>query len=163
MENILTKYNVSGVWTSGRLCNFHGCDVSGACCHLPPDLLCSRLLTSNLNISMAGSGQARGPGYLQLTGPLRAGPTTPGPTQVRQCPVSASPPPSSGYLSQFVSHDVPQPDNAEYLLHRSGVTVEACLAVLNSWYNDGVEWHDSACYRTKMWICEVIRPLTIFP
>ena len=25
----------------------------------------------------------------------------------------------TGYLSQFVSHDVPQPDNAEYLLHRS--------------------------------------------
>ena len=61
----------------------------------------------------------------------------------------------TGYLSQFVSHEVAQPDNAEYLLQRSGVTVEACLAVLNSWYNDGIEWHDSACYRTKMWICEV--------
>ena len=34
----------------------------------------------------------------------------------------------TGYLSQFVSHDVPQPDNAEYLLQRSGVTVEACMA-----------------------------------
>ena len=34
----------------------------------------------------------------------------------------------TGYLSQFVSHDVPQPDNAEYLLQKSGVTVEACMA-----------------------------------
>ena len=24
----------------------------------------------------------------------------------------------TGYLSQFVSHPVPQPDNAEYLLHK---------------------------------------------
>jgi len=32
VENILTKYNVSGVWTSGRLCNFHGCDAP----HLQP-------------------------------------------------------------------------------------------------------------------------------
>ena len=38
---------------------------------------------------------------------------------------------------------------------RSGLTVEglqefydeACLAVLNNKYNDGIQWHDSACYR----------------
>ena len=34
----------------------------------------------------------------------------------------------SGYLSQFASHLVPQPDNAEYLIQRTGVTVEACMA-----------------------------------
>ena len=28
VENIISKYNATGVWTSGRLCNFHGCDVS---------------------------------------------------------------------------------------------------------------------------------------
>ena len=33
-----------------------------------------------------------------------------------------------GFLSQFVSHPVAQPDNAEYLLQKSGVTVEACMA-----------------------------------
>ena len=27
-----------------------------------------------------------------------------------------------------MSHPVPQPDNAEYLLQKSGVTLEACLA-----------------------------------
>jgi len=124
VENILTKYNVSGVWTSGRLCNFHGCDAP----HLQPKHINGWF--------WAGSG-ARIP-------PTNR--TAPGWTD--------NPWSHTGYLSQFVSHDVPQPDNAEYLLHRSGVTVEACLAVLNSWYNDGVEWHDSACYRTKMWICE---------
>ena len=41
---------------------------------------------------------------------------------------SSNPWSHTGYLSQFASHDVPQPDNAEYLLQRSGVTVEACLA-----------------------------------
>ena len=28
VEDIISKYNSDGVWTSGRLCNFHGCDVS---------------------------------------------------------------------------------------------------------------------------------------
>ena len=28
VENIVSKFGVDGVWTSGRLCNFHGCDVS---------------------------------------------------------------------------------------------------------------------------------------
>jgi len=27
VENIINKYGSDGVWTSGRLCNFHGCDV----------------------------------------------------------------------------------------------------------------------------------------
>ena len=28
VTNIVEKYNADGIWTSGRLCNFHGCDVS---------------------------------------------------------------------------------------------------------------------------------------
>ena len=28
------------------------------------------------------------------------------------------------------------------------------LSVQNNWYSDGVEWHDSACYRAKQWLCE---------
>ena len=28
------------------------------------------------------------------------------------------------------------------------------ISVQNNWYNDGVEWHDAACYRTKQFICE---------
>ena len=28
VENIINKYGSDGVWTSGRLCNFHGCNVN---------------------------------------------------------------------------------------------------------------------------------------
>ena len=49
---------------------------------------------------------------------------------------------------------VGQPDNAEYLLKPSQVTVEACLAVHNDWYDDGISWHDVACYHKKPFVCE---------
>ena len=32
IEKIMTKFDVDSVWTSGRLCNFHGCDAP----HLQP-------------------------------------------------------------------------------------------------------------------------------
>jgi hypothetical protein len=51
-------------------------------------------------------------------------------------------------------HTVGQPDNAEYLLKPSQVTVEACLAVHNDWYDDGISWHDVACYHKKPFVCE---------
>ena len=31
---------------------------------------------------------------------------------------------------------------------------EACLAVLNNFYADGVVWHDVACYHEKFFVCE---------
>lgn len=46
---------------------------------------------------------------------------------------------------------IPQPDNAEYDINR---TPEACLAVLNNVYNDGIWWHDVACYHEKPVVCE---------
>ena len=39
VEDIITKYNSDGVWTSGRLCNFHGCDVSKQGCERGHSLL----------------------------------------------------------------------------------------------------------------------------
>ncbi|XP_069957503.1 uncharacterized protein [Cherax quadricarinatus] len=45
------------------------------------------------------------------------------------------------------SEGIPQPDNAEE-------GKEDCLAVLNSFYNDGIRWHDVACYHPKAIICE---------
>lgn len=45
----------------------------------------------------------------------------------------------------------PQPDNAEYDVN---MTVEACMAVLNDAYEDGVKWHDVACYHDKPVLCE---------
>ena len=44
-----------------------------------------------------------------------------------------------------------QPDN---LVNRYGGPVEACLAVLNDWYGDGVAWHDMVCADSLPVICE---------
>jgi hypothetical protein len=45
-----------------------------------------------------------------------------------------------------------QPDNRE--LELTGDNDEACLAVLNNYYKDGVVWHDIACYHKKSFVCE---------
>ncbi|XP_076028816.1 uncharacterized protein LOC143017807 [Oratosquilla oratoria] len=47
------------------------------------------------------------------------------------------------------SQQLPQPDNAEN-------QIENCLAILNNFYQDGVRWHDVACYHPKPVICERI-------
>ncbi len=62
-----------------------------------------------------------------------------------------------------------QPDNAEGLAEGPietefdiGVTIEglqefhdeACLAVLNNRYNDGIAWHDVACHFRSVIVCE---------
>ena len=61
----------------------------------------------------------------------------------------------------FYRKGEPQPDNYEGIKHgpinaenNIGITIEglqefhdeACLAVLNNKYNDGVAWHDVACH-----------------
>ncbi len=63
----------------------------------------------------------------------------------------------------------PQPDNAEGVAEGPidtefdiGVTIEglqeyhdeACLAVLNNRYGDGIAWHDVACHFRSVIICE---------
>ena len=45
-----------------------------------------------------------------------------------------------------------QPDNRE--LELTGENDEACLAVLNNYYKDGIVWHDIACYHKKPFVCE---------
>jgi len=124
VERLMNKYNVDSLWTSGRLCNFHGCDAP----HLQP---------KHIN------------GWFWSGSGARLPPTNETGEGWKENPWS-----HTGFLSQFASHNVPQPDNAEYLMQRSGVTVEACLAVQNNWYFDGIEWHDTACYRTKQFVCE---------
>lgn len=53
--------------------------------------------------------------------------------------------------SQTGHKKIPQPDNAEYDINQ---TTESCLSVLNNVYNDGIQWHDVACYHEKPFICE---------
>lgn len=50
-----------------------------------------------------------------------------------------------------ISIGKPQPDNREAI---QGGAPENCLAVLNQFYNDGVNWHDVACHHKKPWVCE---------
>ena len=52
-----------------------------------------------------------------------------------------------------------QPDNRE---QREGGEDEACIAVLNNFYADGVKWHDVNCEHKKPIICEEIPELLDF-
>ena len=79
---------------------------------------------------------------------------------MKMAPTNAKPPGWSyqpwsptGHKSQFTGDGskVPQPDNAEFEINES---VEACMGVLNNIYEDGVKWHDIACYHTKPFLCE---------
>ena len=52
-----------------------------------------------------------------------------------------------------------QPDNRE---QREGGEDEACIAVLNNFYADGIKWHDVNCDHKKPIICEEIPELLDF-
>lgn len=53
--------------------------------------------------------------------------------------------------SQTGFKNQPQPDNAEYEINGKS---ESCLAVLHNVYDDGIKFHDVACYHKKVFICE---------
>ncbi|XP_051157453.1 uncharacterized protein LOC127279256 [Leptopilina boulardi] len=107
----IVNNNVKYIWTSGRLCDFKGCDR--------PDLL-----PSNIN------------GWFWTAELQKLAPSN-----VRhQNDWSAS-----GGIGR------PQPDNREAI---QGGAPENCLAILNQFYNDGVNWHDVACHHKKPWVCE---------
>merc|ERR1712168_938406 len=77
---------------------------------------------------------------------------------VKMAPTNSTPPGWSyqpwsytGHKTQFESKNISQPDNAEFDINGS---VEACMGLLNDIYDDGIKWHDIACYHTKPFICE---------
>jgi len=125
VKDIIQKHKIHSLWTSGRLCNFKGCDAP----HLQPRRIKGWF--------WAGSGKTIAPTNSTPPGwPLQ--PWSP-----------------TGYIGQFLgSNPVPQPDNAEYLLNRGAATQEACMSVNNNWFSDGISWHDTACYHKKSFICE---------
>ena len=45
-----------------------------------------------------------------------------------------------------------QPDNREQVQQNG--EEEACMAVLNNFYGDGIKWHDVACHHEKPIVCE---------
>lgn len=58
---------------------------------------------------------------------------------------------SQGDWSPSGGINLPQPDDREY---KQGGAHEHCLAILNQFYNDGVNWHDVACHHRKPFVCE---------
>merc|ERR1712088_752198 len=130
---ILQKDNVSSVYTSGRKCNFQdkGCDAA-------------QLQPININGWFWSDGNKRIP-----------------PTNI---------PSKLTFWSRTGVARKRQPDNYEGLKagkldnvnDPSGLTVEglqefydeACLAVLNNKYRDGIQWHDEPCFFRSKIICE---------
>jgi len=130
---IARQENVSSIYTSGRKCNFKGkgCDAE----HLQP-----------INVNgwfWAGAGNARIPRTDQ--------------------------PAENSHWSRNGETGAPQPDNFEGIKEGPietefdiGVTIEglqefhdeACLAMVNNKYNDGVTWHDVACHFRSVIVCE---------
>ncbi len=142
LEHFLIPEDLPYIWTSGRLCNFVGCDRAD----LQP--------VSVNGWFWSGSG-------------VKMAPTNDTPPGWPYQPWSFT-----GHKTQLEGHDVPQPDNAEfdinesvsysgkekldslYLLNNVFLQVEACMGILNDIYADGVKWHDIACYHTKPYVCE---------
>ena len=60
----------------------------------------------------------------------------------------------------YFSNDRPQPDNREQ--RKLGGEDEACIAILNNFYGDGLKWHDVGCSHKKPIICEEIPELLDF-
>ena len=104
---------VDYIWTSGRICDFTGCDRAD----LQPTSINGWFWTgSNKKIS---------------------------PTNATTW--SYQPWSNTGHLK------IPQPDNAEEDINGK---VESCLGLLNDIYEDGIKWHDIACYHPKPFMCE---------
>ncbi|XP_011165921.2 uncharacterized protein LOC105200189 [Solenopsis invicta] len=111
IKNHIKKDNVKYIWTSGRLCDFKGCDR--------PDL-------QPLHIN----------GWFWTAELQKLAPTDNR---------------SQNDWSESGGIGRPQPDNREAI---QGGAPENCLAILNQFYNDGVNWHDVACHHKKPWVCE---------
>ncbi|RZF44320.1 hypothetical protein LSTR_LSTR006870 [Laodelphax striatellus] len=113
---LIQQNDVPYIWTSGRLCDFKGCENRR---DLEPKSLYGWFWSAN-RVKMAPTNQV---------------------------------PAGWGYnpWSQTGHKKVRQPDNAEFDING---TNESCLSVLNNVYNDGIAWHDVACYHEKPFICE---------
>ena len=141
---MMHRDNISSVYTSGRKCNFQnkGCDAE----HLQP---------ININGWFWADGRLKKlklekifKRYANFSGNKRIPPT--------------NIPSRLTFWSRSGEDNKPQPDNHSAIQagkltdvkDTSGLTIEgyqefydeACLAVLNNKYNDGIQWHDVPCY-----------------
>lgn len=128
----IVRGNVRYIWTSGRKCNFAGCDR--------PDLL-----PPNENgWFWSGSGAKIGPTSQRNTGDWsytggygQAQPDNREAAQVR-------------YFTKLIHN--PSNPNLTCFFHQGND--ESCLSILNNFYNDGAKWHDVACHHLKPFVCE---------
>lgn len=116
IKKFMDLNNVTELWTSGRLCDFDGCENR------------TDLIPKNIF------------GWFWSGNRAKIFPTNKTPPEWRYNPWSRT-----GHTKK------PQPDNAEYDVN---MTVEACMAVINNAYEDGITWHDIACYHGKPVLCE---------
>jgi len=100
-------------WTSGRKCNFDGCDKP----EFFPKLINGWFWSANQVKMPPANSRNQFHDWSHTGGAGRA-----------------------------------QPDNREQV--QQGGEEEACLAVLNNFYGDGVRWHDVACHHEKPIVCE---------
>lgn len=114
--DLIRTKDIPYIWTSGRLCDFEGCEGR------------KDLIPLNLY------------GWFWSANRKKISKTNQSPRGWTYNPWS-----KTGHKK------VPQPDNAEFDINQ---TAEACLAVLNNVYKDGINWHDVACYHPKTTICE---------
>lgn len=122
IRDLIQDDDLAYIWTSGRLCNFKGCDRDD----LQPTIVNGWF--------WSGSG-------------VKMAPTNSTPPGWQYQPWS-----DTGHKTQFTKGvKVPQPDNAEFDINGSA---EACMGILNDIYEDGIKWHDIACYHTKPYVCE---------
>jgi len=123
IANAIRESGVKYIWTSGRKCNFDGCDRPD----LQPPLVngwfwsgsSARIAATNSTIGWRGDWSGTG-----------------------------------GFPDGR-----PQPDNREFF---ENGTDEACIAILNNFYKDGIVWHDVGCHHVKPWVCEDSEELLAF-
>uniref|UniRef100_A0A1B0DML3 Uncharacterized protein n=1 Tax=Phlebotomus papatasi TaxID=29031 RepID=A0A1B0DML3_PHLPP len=113
---LIQTNDVPYIWTSGRLCDFKGCEGRA---DLEPKNIFGWFWSANREKIQPTNQIPQGWGY--------------------------NPWSRTGHKKQ------PQPDNAEFDINQ---TSESCLSVLNNVYNDGIAWHDVACYHEKPVVCE---------
>ncbi|GBP38038.1 hypothetical protein EVAR_95163_1 [Eumeta japonica] len=113
---LIQQNDVPYIWTSGRLCDFKGCEQRK---DLEPKNIFGWFWSANREKISPTNQIPNGWGY--------------------------NPWSKTGHKKQ------PQPDNAEFDINS---TTESCLSVLNNVYNDGIAWHDVACYHEKPIVCE---------
>jgi len=132
-EEIMDRDNVTSIYTSGRKCNFQNKGCDGA--HLQP-----------INVNgwfWAGANNGR----------------------ILSTDVAHN----ESFWSHTGEEGNPQPDNYEGISegpieadNNIGITIEglqefhdeACLAVMNNKYGDGIKWHDVACHYRSVIVCE---------